>query len=191
MASPSWGSYGDGIPGRGWVTSLYCYNYVNIYTLFVLKIDKPHRLKSLVFQLLQGYCVTVVACLYWTRYVPSLLTKPTKEPQKKTGASLEKLMGYMKPYIIRFGAVLSLVVISSLGEMAIPHYTGRMTDLIMNEDKPEAFTVMSLITVMRYSTAYINNWGYDTFESFQLMLSLILLFNFEVKCPNHFHRAFM
>lgn len=104
-------------------------------------------------------------------------------------------MGYMKPYIIRFGAVLSLVVISSLGEMAIPHYTGRMTDWIMNEDEPEAFThaimVMSLITVMRYSTAYINNWGYDTFESFQLMLSLILLFNFEVKCPNHFHRAFM
>lgn len=58
VASPSWGSYGDGIPGRGWVTSLYCYNYVNIYTLFVLKIDKPHRLKSLVFQLLQGYCVS-------------------------------------------------------------------------------------------------------------------------------------
>ncbi|XP_070986581.1 uncharacterized protein [Oncorhynchus clarkii lewisi] len=90
----------------------------------------------------------VVAWLYWTRYVPSLLTKPTKEPQKKTGASLEKLMGYMKPYIIRFGAVLSLVVISSLGEMAIPHYTGRMTDWIMNEDEPEAFTYMSLITVM-------------------------------------------
>uniref|UniRef100_A0A4W5PFI6 Transporter 1, ATP-binding cassette, sub-family B (MDR/TAP) n=1 Tax=Hucho hucho TaxID=62062 RepID=A0A4W5PFI6_9TELE len=102
--------------------------------------------------LLQGYCVTVVACLYWTRYVPSLLTKTTKEPQKKTGASLEKLMGYMKPYIIHFGAVLSLVVVSSLGEMAIPHYTGRMTDWIMNEDEPEAFThamtVMSLITVM-------------------------------------------
>jgi ATP-binding cassette subfamily B (MDR/TAP) protein 2 len=100
--------------------------------------------------------------LYWTRYVPSLLTKPTKEPQKKTGASLEKLLGYMKPYCIRFGAVLSLVVISSLGEMAIPHYTGRMTDWIMNEDEPEAFThaitVMSLITVMRYSTAYINHW---------------------------------
>uniref|UniRef100_A0A8C7NVE8 Transporter 1, ATP-binding cassette, sub-family B (MDR/TAP) n=1 Tax=Oncorhynchus mykiss TaxID=8022 RepID=A0A8C7NVE8_ONCMY len=103
-------------------------------------------------QSMGGYCVTVVAWLYWTRYVPSLLTKPTKEPQKKTGASLEKLMGYMKPYIIRFGAVLSLVVISSLGEMAIPHYTGRMTDWIMNEDESEAFTyaitVMSLITVM-------------------------------------------
>uniref|UniRef100_A0AAY4AMS0 Uncharacterized protein n=1 Tax=Denticeps clupeoides TaxID=299321 RepID=A0AAY4AMS0_9TELE len=40
----------------------------------------------------------------------------------------------------------------SCGEMAIPHYTGKMTDWIMNEDEPEAFTyaitVMSVITVM-------------------------------------------
>nr|AAD53033.1 TAP1 protein [Oncorhynchus mykiss] len=115
--------------------------------------------------LLQGYCVTVVACLYWTRYVPSLLTKPTKEPQKKTGASLEKLMGYMKPYFIRFGAVLSLVVISSLGEMAIPHYTGRMTDWIINKDEPEAFThaitVMSLIKVMSVVCEFVCDLIYN------------------------------
>lgn len=39
------------------------------------------------------------------------------------------------------------------GEMAIPHYTGKMTDWIMNEDEPEAFnhaiTVMTLMTIMR------------------------------------------
>jgi len=44
------------------------------------------------------------------------------------------------------------------GEMAIPHYTGKMTDWIMNEDEPEAFnhaiTVMTLMTIMR--------WGHDT-----------------------------
>lgn len=43
--------------------------------------------------------------------------------------------------------------ISSTGEMAIPHYTGKMTDWIMNEDEPEAFnhaiTVMTLMTIMR------------------------------------------
>uniref|UniRef100_A0A673IEZ7 Transporter 1, ATP-binding cassette, sub-family B (MDR/TAP) n=1 Tax=Sinocyclocheilus rhinocerous TaxID=307959 RepID=A0A673IEZ7_9TELE len=37
-------------------------------------------------------------------------------------------------------------------EMAIPHYTGKMTDWIMNEDEPEAFnhaiTVMTLMTIM-------------------------------------------
>uniref|UniRef100_A0A8C1TIW3 Transporter 1, ATP-binding cassette, sub-family B (MDR/TAP) n=1 Tax=Cyprinus carpio TaxID=7962 RepID=A0A8C1TIW3_CYPCA len=36
--------------------------------------------------------------------------------------------------------------------MAIPHYTGKMTDWIMNEDEPEAFnhaiTVMTLMTIM-------------------------------------------
>uniref|UniRef100_A0A6Q2YA24 Transporter 1, ATP-binding cassette, sub-family B (MDR/TAP) n=1 Tax=Esox lucius TaxID=8010 RepID=A0A6Q2YA24_ESOLU len=99
-----------------------------------------------------SYCVTVVAWLYWTRYVPSFLTTPTKDSKEKSGASLEKLVAYMKPYIIRFGAVFILVVLSSLGEMAIPYYTGRMTDWIMNEGEPDAFTyaitVMSLITIM-------------------------------------------
>ncbi|KAL4646801.1 antigen peptide transporter 1 [Arapaima gigas] len=102
--------------------------------------------------ILQGYGVTAVSLLLWQRYIPSLSSKPTKEPQKKNGASLQRLMGYMKPYIIQFSAVIFFVIISSLGEMAIPHYTGRMTDWIMNEDEPEAFshaiTVMSLITIM-------------------------------------------
>uniref|UniRef100_A0AAY5KZ55 Transporter 1, ATP-binding cassette, sub-family B (MDR/TAP) n=1 Tax=Esox lucius TaxID=8010 RepID=A0AAY5KZ55_ESOLU len=50
------------------------------------------------------------------------------------------------------GEFFILVVLSSLGEMAIPYYTGRMTDWIMNEGEPDAFTyaitVMSLITIM-------------------------------------------
>lgn len=100
--------------------------------------------------LLQSYGVTVVAWLYWTRYAPSLFSRNTEEPEK-TGASLKRLLGYMKPYLIRFGGVLSLVILSSLGEMAIPHYTGRMTDWIMNENEPEAFshaiTVMTVITI--------------------------------------------
>ncbi|XP_071240009.1 antigen peptide transporter 1-like isoform X2 [Salvelinus alpinus] len=149
--SPLWMSSFEGLQSMG-VLCFHCPIYISLLWACAQSILGQlwgwHSWQGL----LQGYCVTVVAWLYWTRYVPSLLTKPTKEPQKKTGASLEKLMGYMKPYIIRFGAVLSLVVISSLGEMAIPHYTGRMTDWIMNEDEPEAFTyaitVMSLITVM-------------------------------------------
>uniref|UniRef100_A0A8C1TG74 Transporter 1, ATP-binding cassette, sub-family B (MDR/TAP) n=1 Tax=Cyprinus carpio TaxID=7962 RepID=A0A8C1TG74_CYPCA len=45
-----------------------------------------------------------------------------------------------------------LLVSLWLREMAIPHYTGKMTDWIMNEDEPEAFnhaiTVMTLMTIM-------------------------------------------
>ena len=58
--------------------------------------------------------MTVVAWLYWTRYVPTLSSKITEEPEK-TGSSLQRLLGYMKPYVIRFGGVLFLVVVSSLG----------------------------------------------------------------------------
>lgn len=100
--------------------------------------------------LLQSYGVAVVAWLYWTRYAPSLFSRGTEKPEK-IGASLKRLLGYMKPYIIRFGVILTLVILSSLGEMAIPHYTGRMTDWIMNENEPEAFshaiTVMTVITI--------------------------------------------
>uniref|UniRef100_A0A8C1JTP6 Uncharacterized protein n=1 Tax=Cyprinus carpio TaxID=7962 RepID=A0A8C1JTP6_CYPCA len=48
--------------------------------------------------------------------------------------------------------LLLLFIIIYKGEMAIPHYTGKMTDWIMNEDEPEAFnhaiTVMTLMTIM-------------------------------------------
>ncbi|GCC39050.1 hypothetical protein chiPu_0023180, partial [Chiloscyllium punctatum] len=55
----------------------------------------------------------------------------------------------MKPNIGHFLLVALFLVLSSLGEMAIPYYTGRMTDWVMNEDDPSAFTnsiiAMSLI----------------------------------------------
>ncbi|KAL2084425.1 hypothetical protein ACEWY4_019943 [Coilia grayii] len=101
--------------------------------------------------LLQNYVVVAVSWLFWTRHVPTILSEKTQKPTKKNGASLKRLLGYMKPYAWRFTAVISLVIISSLGEMAIPHYTGQMTDWIMNEDKPEAFseaiTIMTMITI--------------------------------------------
>ncbi|XP_076868492.1 antigen peptide transporter 1 [Brachyhypopomus gauderio] len=100
--------------------------------------------------LLQGYGVMALSLLLWKRYVPSVLTK-TPASGKARG-SLQRLLGYMKPYRCRFTAVIILVFLSSLGEMAIPHYTGKMTDWITKEDEPEAFSnaikIMSLMTVM-------------------------------------------
>ncbi|XP_041963492.1 antigen peptide transporter 1 [Alosa sapidissima] len=102
--------------------------------------------------LLQSYVVIAVSLLFWIRYMPNILSKETQKPTKKNGASLQRLLGYMRPHALRFTAVMTLVIVSSLGEMAIPHYTGKMTDWIMNEDEPEAFshaiTVMSVITIM-------------------------------------------
>ncbi|TRY66057.1 hypothetical protein DNTS_025946 [Danionella cerebrum] len=103
--------------------------------------------------LLQGYAVLALSLLLWKRHMPTLLPSAVKQTGETKGkASLQRLLGYMKPFSGRFAAVFFFVVISSLGEMAIPHYTGKMTDWIMNEDEPEAFshaiTVMTLMTVM-------------------------------------------
>lgn len=101
--------------------------------------------------LLQTYAVVAVSWLYWTRHVPTILSEKKKKPGKENGASLNRLLGYMKDYSWHFTVVITLVIISSLCEMAIPHYTGKMTDWIMNEDKPEAFseaiTIMTVITI--------------------------------------------
>ncbi|XP_076006530.1 antigen peptide transporter 1 [Genypterus blacodes] len=104
-------------------------------------------------RMLQCYLVTVVAWLYWSRYVSSLFTWRTSEtPEENTGASLKRLMGYMKPYTARFVLVLIFVTLSSYGEMAVPRYTGHMADWLSNEGAPDAFTeaitVMTLMTVL-------------------------------------------
>ncbi|KAG8009814.1 Antigen peptide transporter 1 [Nibea albiflora] len=114
-------------------------------------------------RVLQGYAVTLVAWLYWSRYVSSLLLSwgryisnllkgtPSKKAKDKSGVFLKRLIGYMEPYRLRFAAVLVLVVVSSYGEMAIPQYTGRVADWILNEEAPDAFTeaitVMTLMTI--------------------------------------------
>ncbi|KAL7840105.1 hypothetical protein AOLI_G00254280 [Acnodon oligacanthus] len=102
--------------------------------------------------LLQGYAVLALSLLLWKRYVPSIFSKSKVKAPEKGQTSLQRLLGYLKPYHSRFTAVISLVILSSLGEMAIPHYTGKMTDWIMKEDEPEAFSnaikVMSVMTIM-------------------------------------------
>ncbi|KAM6909918.1 antigen peptide transporter 1 [Xenentodon cancila] len=102
-------------------------------------------------RLLQCYVVTAVAGLYWTRFVSLLTRTPSEKPGPDASASLKRLMGYMKPYLGRFVIVLTLVVVSSYGEMAIPQYTGHMADWIMDEASPDAFvqaiTIMTLMTI--------------------------------------------
>uniref|UniRef100_UPI0037E78BDD antigen peptide transporter 1 n=1 Tax=Semicossyphus pulcher TaxID=241346 RepID=UPI0037E78BDD len=119
-------------------------------------------------RVLQGYVVTAVAWLYWSRYALSLLLSwgryisslwsraPSDEPKDHTGASLKRLIGYMMPYRERFVAVLSLVVLSSYGEMAIPQYTGRVADWIINEEAPDAFTeAITFMTLMTIGSAVL------------------------------------
>ncbi|XP_047455675.1 antigen peptide transporter 1 [Mugil cephalus] len=122
-------------------------------------------------RVLQGYVVTMVAWLYWSRYVLSLLLSwgryisslfrrtPSKEeePREDTStSSLKRLLGYMTPYFWRFVVVLCLVVLSSYGEMAVPQYTGRVADWIINEEAPDAFTnAITIMTLMTLASAVL------------------------------------
>uniref|UniRef100_A0A8C6T993 Transporter 1, ATP-binding cassette, sub-family B (MDR/TAP) n=1 Tax=Neogobius melanostomus TaxID=47308 RepID=A0A8C6T993_9GOBI len=110
-------------------------------------------------RVLQGYAVTVLAWIYWSRYISSLLRSSTHTLLScARGGALEwdgrllRLLGYMRPYSGRFTVVLVLVVLSSYGEMAFPQYTGRVADWIMNEEAPDAFTeairYMVILTVL-------------------------------------------
>lgn len=62
------------------------------------------------------------------------------------------VIGKIDELCVFWSNLLSFSVCNT-GEMAIPHYTGKMTDWIMNEDEPDAFnhaiTVMTLMTIMR------------------------------------------
>lgn len=109
-------------------------------------------------RVLQGYVVTALSWIYWSRHVWALLRSMGSSLLSFTrgGAVVEwdgrllRLLGFMRPYSWRFSTVLVLVVLSSWGEMAFPQYTGRAADWIMNEQAPEAFT--EAITYMIYMT---------------------------------------
>lgn len=70
--------------------------------------------------MLQGYAVTAVAWLYWSRTISNVSTKNApseKKPGPDSSAAMKRLTGYMKPYLGRFIVVLVLVVLSSCGAL--------------------------------------------------------------------------
>uniref|UniRef100_A0A3B1IRJ8 Transporter 1, ATP-binding cassette, sub-family B (MDR/TAP) n=1 Tax=Astyanax mexicanus TaxID=7994 RepID=A0A3B1IRJ8_ASTMX len=66
--------------------------------------------------LLQSYAVLALSLLLWKRYVPSILPEEKIKTQKKGKTPLQRLLGYVKPYRGRFTAIISLVILSSLGK---------------------------------------------------------------------------
>ncbi|XP_062841412.1 antigen peptide transporter 1 [Trichomycterus rosablanca] len=116
--------------------------------------------------LLQSYAVSALCLLLWKRYVPTILSKKKMKTKEKGQTPLQRLLGYMKPYQERFTGVIILVVLSSLGEMAVPHYTGKVTDWIMKEDEPEAFNnaikIMSILTIMSIVFEFACDLTYNT-----------------------------
>ncbi|XP_057556239.1 antigen peptide transporter 1 isoform X2 [Hippopotamus amphibius kiboko] len=67
------------------------------------------------------------------------------------GVAVSRLLGFLGPEINRLPLLLALVALSCLGEMAIPFFTGRFTDWILQDPTGIAFTrnitLMSVLTI--------------------------------------------
>uniref|UniRef100_H3B2B9 Transporter 1, ATP binding cassette subfamily B member n=1 Tax=Latimeria chalumnae TaxID=7897 RepID=H3B2B9_LATCH len=163
-------------PGRPcWVREKDIYWYICVLSLLVPVYATLASLGSLqkeeilynfgsftVFAL--TYAVTALVHILWQQVTP-LSEEEEESISSQTGATILKLVSCMKPDFWRFVAVAFFVVVSSAGEMAIPYYTGRMTDWIMNEENPSAFfnaiMAMSLITVGSAVTEFICDCVYN------------------------------
>ncbi|XP_065419923.1 uncharacterized protein LOC101952783 [Chrysemys picta bellii] len=105
------------------------------------------------------YSVAGLVAALWHQLFPAGKGEPGPS------ASLGRLLACMRPDLLRFVAIAGFLVLSSLGEMAIPYYTGRMTDWIVSEDDPSAFVraiwAMSLITVGSAVTEFVSDCLYN------------------------------
>lgn len=91
----------------------------------------------------QVYGTTLLAWLYWSRYISSLLLScwscvswllkrsPSEEPKAGGSAPLRRLYQFARPYLWRFAAVMLLVVLSSYGKTnrSLKVYSGRLVFL--------------------------------------------------------------
>uniref|UniRef100_A0A8C9WPX5 Transporter 1, ATP-binding cassette, sub-family B (MDR/TAP) n=1 Tax=Scleropages formosus TaxID=113540 RepID=A0A8C9WPX5_SCLFO len=144
-------------------------------TLYILYMFVCDRMQKMAFSPLLCVCldVLVVQAVRWAQLSPALLPHPFLAlwAAGVLRASLLLLMRLSPgcPQWLRgpeaAKTVLSWSNVVPSGEMAIPHYTGRMTDWIMNEDEPEAFThaitVMSLITIMSAVSEFVCDLIYN------------------------------
>ncbi|KAM6472127.1 antigen peptide transporter 1 [Liasis olivaceus] len=109
-----------------------------------------------------NYLVVGAVTLLWHHLLPS----GGKGSEKRPSASLGRLISSMRPEALRFVAITVLMVMSSMGEMAIPYYTGHVTDLIASKKEASAFTralcMMSFFTVGSAVTEFVCDYLYNT-----------------------------
>ncbi|XP_037129878.1 antigen peptide transporter 1 [Syngnathus acus] len=124
----------------------------------------------------QGYLVTVTAWIYWSQYVQSLLQSlflavssvwsRRSSKQESTKDTSSSLMGFMWPHFGAFVVMLLLVGISCFCEMAVPLYTGQVTDWLQNQGDPDAFTeaitIIAIMTVAGAVLEFIGDLVYNT-----------------------------
>ncbi|XP_036908591.1 antigen peptide transporter 1 isoform X2 [Sturnira hondurensis] len=83
-----------------------------------------------------------------------------------SGDAVRRLLGCLGSEIRRLPLVLILLILSSLGEMAIPFFTGRFTDWILQDGTATAFTqnitLMSILTIASAVLEFVGDGIYNS-----------------------------
>ncbi|KAM4642646.1 antigen peptide transporter 1 isoform 1-T2 [Discoglossus pictus] len=110
------------------------------------------------------YVLMGMSAILWNKLGPTT-EQEEDSPEKPTSSSLGRLFALLTPYTHKFLFVAVFLVLSSWAEMALPSYTGRMTDWILNKEDPSAFSnaiiAMSLITIASAVTEFLCDCVYN------------------------------
>ncbi|KAM7136176.1 antigen peptide transporter 1 [Molossus nigricans] len=83
-----------------------------------------------------------------------------------SGDPVRRLLGCLGSEIRRLPLVLGLLILSCLGEMAIPFFTGRLTDWILQDGTATAFTrnitLMSVLTIASAVLEFVGDGVYNS-----------------------------
>uniref|UniRef100_A0AC11CMS5 Transporter 1, ATP binding cassette subfamily B member n=1 Tax=Ovis aries TaxID=9940 RepID=A0AC11CMS5_SHEEP len=94
-----------------------------------------------------SYCAALPAATLWYK-IRSLCVQGARGA---FGLAMSRLLVFLGPEKSHVQFILALVFLSCLGEMAIPFYTGRLTDWIVQDETAAAFTrnvtLMSVLTI--------------------------------------------
>uniref|UniRef100_F7EIT2 Transporter 1, ATP binding cassette subfamily B member n=1 Tax=Ornithorhynchus anatinus TaxID=9258 RepID=F7EIT2_ORNAN len=81
------------------------------------------------------------------------------------GGAVRRLLGCLGPELSRFPPVLIFLVLSCLGEMAIPFFTGRLTDWILQDGAAAAFSrnigLMAFLTLASAGLEFLGDGIYN------------------------------
>ncbi|XP_056394463.1 antigen peptide transporter 1 [Hyla sarda] len=109
-----------------------------------------------------SYLITLTSAVVWHQL---FLSDEDEEDEEESSASVWRLLALLKPYGWRFLWVSVFLVLSSWSEMALPAYTGKMTDWIQEKKDPSIFwnsiIAISLITLSSAVTEFICDCIYN------------------------------
>ncbi|XP_004711789.1 antigen peptide transporter 1 [Echinops telfairi] len=108
-----------------------------------------------------SYAGALPAAVLWC----SLERRGAPGDQKNSGSLLKLLLRCVAPDIRRYPFVLALLILSCVGEMAIPFFTGRITDWILQDGTTAGFTqnitIMSLLTIASAVLEFLGDGIYN------------------------------